>query len=178
MFPLFPGEGWSITDAITIISNGITHAEVLGYAQATGRLCACKHTTLQAYWDRICETLIHRALDPHYLSVGASHKRTTSHGSMSVAALHTRRFHSSFPAALGCRKRILDLHHGTPASRPSSLKATGMTSATSNVPAPAAGSARTALDETNPTGEFKRTEAGFRSTIEPGGRFEPEGTAP
>ncbi|KXZ42325.1 hypothetical protein GPECTOR_161g124 [Gonium pectorale] len=34
--------------------------------------------------------------------------------------------------------------------------------------------ARTALDETSTTGEFKRTEAGFRSVIEKGGRFEPE----
>lgn len=43
-----------------------------------------------------------------------------------------------------------------------------------DVQAPPSGPARTALDETNPTGEFKRTEAGFRSIIEPGGRFEPE----
>ncbi|GLI71346.1 hypothetical protein VaNZ11_016508 [Volvox africanus] len=37
-----------------------------------------------------------------------------------------------------------------------------------------AAKARTALDETSNTGEFKRTEAGFRNQIEPGGRFEPE----
>ncbi|PNG99750.1 Glutathione S-transferase omega-like 2 [Tetrabaena socialis] len=35
------------------------------------------------------------------------------------------------------------------------------------------GKARTALDETA-GGEFRRTDAGFRSSIEPGGRFEPE----
>lgn len=34
--------------------------------------------------------------------------------------------------------------------------------------------AHTALDETNTTGEFKRVDASFRDTIEPGGRFEPE----
>jgi glutathionyl-hydroquinone reductase len=33
--------------------------------------------------------------------------------------------------------------------------------------------ARTALEEVN-KGEFKRTAAGFRNKIEPGGRFEPE----
>ncbi|GFR42957.1 hypothetical protein Agub_g3954, partial [Astrephomene gubernaculifera] len=37
-----------------------------------------------------------------------------------------------------------------------------------------AAKARTALDETSKAGEFKRTEAGFRSKVEPGGRFEPE----
>ncbi|GLC40101.1 hypothetical protein PLESTM_000993200 [Pleodorina starrii] len=37
-----------------------------------------------------------------------------------------------------------------------------------------AAKARTALDETSTTGEFKRTDAGFRSKIERGGRFEAE----
>lgn len=46
--------------------------------------------------------------------------------------------------------------------------------AASNVPA-ATGPAHTALDEMGKAGEFKRTEAGWRSSIEPGGRFEPEG---
>ncbi len=34
---------------------------------------------------------------------------------------------------------------------------------------------RTAVDEVGIKGEFKRTDAGFRNKIEPGGRFEPEG---
>lgn len=38
----------------------------------------------------------------------------------------------------------------------------------------AATKAKTALDEMSTTGEFKRTEAGFRSKIEKGSRFEPE----
>ncbi|KAG2426855.1 hypothetical protein HYH02_014708 [Chlamydomonas schloesseri] len=40
--------------------------------------------------------------------------------------------------------------------------------------AAATGKARTALDETSKTGEFKRTEAGYRNQIAPGTRFEPE----
>ncbi|KAG2483117.1 hypothetical protein HYH03_018007 [Edaphochlamys debaryana] len=38
----------------------------------------------------------------------------------------------------------------------------------------AATKARTAVDEVAPTGEFKRTDAGFRNSVEKGGRFEPE----
>lgn len=34
--------------------------------------------------------------------------------------------------------------------------------------------ARTALDETSKTGEFKRTDAGFRNVIQPGSEFTPE----
>lgn len=39
----------------------------------------------------------------------------------------------------------------------------------------AANNPRTAVDEIGVKGEFKRTDAGFRNKIEPGGRFEPEG---
>lgn len=49
-----------------------------------------------------------------------------------------------------------------------------MSEVASNVLAPSTGPARTALDELGKAGEFKRTEAGWRSSIEQGGRFEPE----
>lgn len=48
-------------------------------------------------------------------------------------------------------------------------------SASQRTMAAATGKARTALDETSKTGEFKRTDAGFRNQIAPGTRFEPEG---